>query len=73
MPKSSVKGGQDMDAKKLKIKWKRSAIGSPKDQKATIRALGLKKLNDEVIHDNTPVIQGMIFKVRHLVEVTEVE
>ncbi|NLA57552.1 MAG: 50S ribosomal protein L30, partial [Firmicutes bacterium] len=38
-----------------------------------IRALGLKKLNDEVIHDNTPVIQGMVFKVRHLVEVTEVE
>ncbi|NLA59319.1 MAG: 50S ribosomal protein L30 [Firmicutes bacterium] len=62
-----------MDAKKLKIKWKRSTIGSPKDQKATIRALGLKKLNDEVIHDNTPVIQGMIFKVQHLVEVTEVD
>lgn len=62
-----------MGAKKLKITWKRSAIGSPKDQKATIRALGLKKLNDEVIHDDTPVIQGMIFKVQHLVEVTEVD
>jgi large subunit ribosomal protein L30 len=62
-----------MGAKKLKITWKRSSIGSPEDQKATIRALGLKKLNDEVIHDDTPVIQGMIFKVQHLVEVTEVD
>ncbi len=62
-----------MGAKKLKITWKRSAIGSPKDQKATIKALGFKKLNGEVIHDDNPVIQGMIFKVRHLVEVTEVE
>jgi large subunit ribosomal protein L30 len=61
-----------MGAKKLKITWKRSSIGSSEDQKATIRALGLKKLNDEVIHDDTPVIQGMIFKVQHLVEVTEV-
>ncbi|NMB12513.1 MAG: 50S ribosomal protein L30 [Firmicutes bacterium] len=61
-----------MGAKKLKITWKRSSIGSSEDQKATIRALGLKKLNDEVIHDDTPVIQGMIFKVQHLVEVAEV-
>jgi large subunit ribosomal protein L30 len=57
----------------LKITWKRSSIGSPEDQKATIRALGLKKLNDEVVHDNTPVIQGMVFKVRHLIEVTELD
>lgn len=62
-----------MGAKKLKITWKRSFIGRPEDQKATIRALGFKKLNEEVIHDDTPVIRGMIFKVRHLVEVTELE
>ncbi|NMB25532.1 MAG: 50S ribosomal protein L30 [Firmicutes bacterium] len=62
-----------MGAKKLKITWKRSAIGSPKDHKATIKALGLRKLNSEVIHDDNPVIRGMIFKVKHLVEVTEVE
>ena len=62
-----------MGAKKLKITWKRSAIGSPKDQKDTIKALGFRKLNSEVIHDDNPVIRGMVFKVRHLVEVTEVE
>ena len=62
-----------MSANKLKITWKRSAIGSPKDQKATIRALGLRKLNHEVVHDDNPVIRGMVFKVKHLVEVTEVQ
>jgi len=73
LPNSSVKGGQDMGAKKLKITWKRSSIGCPKDQKATIRALGFTKLNQEVIRDDTPVIRGMIFKVKHLLEVAEVE
>ena len=57
--------------KTLRIKQVRSAIGLPKDQKATVRALGLKRMNDTVEQADTPVIRGMIFKVKHLVEVEE--
>jgi large subunit ribosomal protein L30 len=58
--------------KKLKITQVRSAIGLPKDQKATVRALGLKRMNDTVEQADTPVIRGMVFKVKHLVRVDEV-
>ncbi len=58
---------------KLKIKYKKSAIGYAQDQKDTIAALGLTKLGSEVIHDDTPSIRGMVNKVRHLVEVEEIE
>jgi large subunit ribosomal protein L30 len=60
-------------AGKIKISWVKSAIGFPEDQKATIAALGLRKLNQSVIQDDTPVIRGMLHKVRHLVKVEEVE
>ena len=58
---------------KLRITYSKSAIGYKKDQKGTIRALGLRKLNQTVEHDDTPVIRGMIFKVSHLVTVEEVK
>jgi len=58
--------------KKLRIKQVRSTIGRKYDQGATIRALGLKRINDVVEQDDTPVIRGMIFKVKHLVEVEEI-
>jgi ribosomal protein L30 len=57
---------------KLQITYTKSAIGYSKDQKATIASLGLRKLNSTVVHDDTPSIRGMAFKVRHLVSVTEV-
>ncbi|HOO11577.1 MAG TPA: 50S ribosomal protein L30 [Bacillota bacterium] len=57
---------------KLKIKLIRSVIGSKKDQKATVEALGLKKISQVVEKNDTPEIRGMINKVRHLVEVEEV-
>lgn len=56
----------------LKITYKKSAIGYAQDQKATVRSLGLRKLHQSVIHEDTPVIRGMVFKVKHLVEVEEV-
>jgi large subunit ribosomal protein L30 len=56
----------------LKVTYKKSTIGYAKDQKATVRSLGLRKLHQSVIHDDTPVIRGMIFKVQHLVAVEEV-
>ena len=55
----------------LKITLVKSPIGYSKRQKGTIRALGLKKINQVVEQEDTPVIRGMIFKVSHLVEVEE--
>ncbi|HHW11555.1 MAG TPA: 50S ribosomal protein L30 [Firmicutes bacterium] len=57
--------------KNLVVTWKRSTIGRSKDQKATIAALGFNRLNQTLVVPNNPVIQGMIKKVEHLVEVTE--
>ena len=56
---------------RLKVTYSKSAIGYKKDQKGTIRALGLRKLNQVVEHDDNPVIRGMLHKVRHLVTVEE--
>ncbi len=56
----------------LKITLVKSTIGSLKDQKATVQALGLRKIRSEVTHEDTPAIRGMIFKVKHLVKVEEV-
>jgi large subunit ribosomal protein L30 len=55
----------------IKIKQVRSRIKSPKDQKRTLDALGLKKLNRVVEHEATPSILGMVAKVKHLVSVIE--
>ncbi len=57
---------------KIKITQVRSQIGSDKTQKATLVALGIKKLNRSVEHEVTPQIMGMVNKVKHLVIVVEV-
>lgn len=59
-------------AKQLEIRQVRSGLGAPRDQRATLQALGLKHQRSVIQQDN-PAIRGMIFKVRHLVEVTERE
>ncbi len=56
---------------KIKVIQKRSVIGRKQDQKDTVRALGLKRINDVAIHEDRPEIRGMINKVRHIVEVEE--
>ena len=58
---------------KLKITQRKSSIDRPKRQKATLEALGLKKINHSVVHDDKPQIKGMIDRVSHLVEVEEVK
>jgi large subunit ribosomal protein L30 len=58
---------------KLKVTQVRSVIHRPKDQKATVRRLGLHRMNDSVVKEDRPEIRGMIAKVRHLVTVEEVE
>ena len=57
---------------KLRVKWVKSAIGYSQDQKDTIRALGLRKLQQTVEHEDQPAIRGMVQKVIHLVKVEEV-
>jgi len=59
-------------AKTLRITQVKSVIGSKQDQRATVRALGLKRINDVVEQADTPVVRGMVFKVKHLVNVEEV-
>jgi large subunit ribosomal protein L30 len=57
---------------KIKITQVKSAIGSNKTQKATLVALGIKKLNNSVEHEATPQILGMVNKLKHLLIVEEV-
>ena len=57
---------------RVKVTLTRSLIGRPEDQRATVKALGLKKTNSQVVKEVTPQIEGMLHKVRHLVKVEEV-
>ncbi len=60
-------------AKKLRVKQIRSYISAKPKQKATLRALGLRKIKAERVHDDTPVIRGMLQVVKHMVEVSEIK
>lgn len=62
-----------MAEKKLKITLVKSISGRLEKQIKTVQALGLKKIHSSVIHNDTPAVRGMIFVVKHLVEVEEVE
>jgi large subunit ribosomal protein L30 len=55
----------------VKVKWVVSFIGCTDDMRQTIRGLGLRRLHQIVERQNTPETQGMIHKVRHLVEVVD--
>ena len=57
---------------RLEIRQVKSEIGSPRDHRGTLRALGLKRINHTVVHDDTPVVRGMVRKVAYLLEVREV-
>lgn len=56
----------------FKVTQIKSVIGCPQDQRGTIRALGLKRISDTVTHTESAVINGMLFKVKHLITVEEV-
>ncbi|MBM4414845.1 MAG: 50S ribosomal protein L30 [Chloroflexi bacterium] len=56
---------------RVRITWTKSGIGYAADQKATIRALGLRRLHDTVEHEDSRSIRGMAHKVAHLVTVEE--
>lgn len=56
----------------LRVKQVRSLIGYEQSQRDTIRSLGLRRIRHTVTLPDTPQVRGMLFKVRHLVEVEEV-
>jgi large subunit ribosomal protein L30 len=62
-----------MSEKTLKVTLVKSVIGYTERQKRTVRALGLRKLNQSVLQADRPEVRGMIAKVAHLVRVEEVE
>ncbi len=56
---------------KIRIIWVKSGIGYAEDQKKTLRALGLHRLNQSVEHEDSAVLRGQINKVRHLIRIEE--
>ncbi|MCH7534522.1 MAG: 50S ribosomal protein L30 [Bacteroidetes bacterium] len=58
---------------KIKVKQVRSKINRTQRQKRTLIALGIKKMQQEVVHEDTPQILGMVHAIRHLVTVEEVK
>jgi large subunit ribosomal protein L30 len=65
MPKKETTG------KTLRVTLVKSPIGFTKDQKKTVLALGLRRMNQTVEHKDTPAMRGMLFKVTHLLRVEE--
>jgi large subunit ribosomal protein L30 len=57
----------------LKVTQVRSVVGSKQGHKRTVRALGLKRIRDVRVHEDTPQIRGMVRKVQHLVRAEEVD
>jgi large subunit ribosomal protein L30 len=60
-------------AARLRVTWRKSAIGYKNNQKRTIEALGLRRLGHSVEHEDSRALRGMITTVRHLVEVSEID
>ncbi len=57
----------------MRITQVKSSIGYPQDQRGTLRALGLKRLHQTVVRDDSPSVRGMVEKVKHLVVCEETE
>lgn len=64
-------GDSMAENKKIRIKLLRSTIGQKPAKRATVRSLGLKKINSTVEHEASPAIMGMVASVSHLVQVEE--
>jgi large subunit ribosomal protein L30 len=65
MPKKNASG------KSLRVTLVKSPIGYEKSQKATVRALGLRRMNQTVEHNDSPAVRGMLNKISHLIKVEE--
>ena len=62
---------KDTSGKTLRVTLLKSPIGYTKDQKATVRALGLRRMNQTVEHKDSPAIRGMLNKISHLIKIEE--
>ena len=62
---------QETTGKTIRVTWVKSDIGFPKDQKATVKALGLRRLHQTVEHKDTPALRGMVNKIIHLLKIEE--
>ncbi len=62
---------QDTSNKTIFVTLVRSPIGYTKDQKATVLALGLRRMHQTIEHNDTPALRGMVQKIIHLVQVEE--
>jgi large subunit ribosomal protein L30 len=58
---------------KVRVRLVKSLIGVPGKHKSIVKALGLKKIGSSVVQEQNPAIEGMIFKIRHLVQIERVE
>ena len=54
---------------KLRIQWVKSAIGYSSDQRRVVKALGFHRLNQTVVHEDSPTIRGMVHKIQHMLKV----
>jgi large subunit ribosomal protein L30 len=72
-PAREARSNEEGAGKTLRIRYVRSATGFARDQKETVRGLGLRKLNQVVERPDTPQIRGMVNKVSHLVAILESE
>ncbi len=61
--------GRQPSVSKIRVTWIKSAIGYEESQRQTLRSLGLHRLHESVVHEDTNSLRGMINKVRHLVKV----
>jgi large subunit ribosomal protein L30 len=61
------------EVRRIAVKQIRSGIGRPTKHRRTLEALGIKRHQQTVIHNDTPAIRGMINQISHMVEVTEIE
>lgn len=59
-----------MSSRKVRLTLTRSIIGLSPKQEATVKALGLRRINQSVVHDDTDTIRGMVAKVPHMLRVT---
>ena len=68
-----AKKKEQVQEKTLKVTLVKSSIGFAQSQKDTVRSLGLRRINHTVTLKDNPQIRGMIYKVRHLLTVEEIE
>ncbi len=61
-----------MAESRIRITLRRSLIGEKPKARATVRSLGLRRINSSVVHADTPDMRGMVHRVRHLIEVEEI-